>query len=215
MDITLGQLPIPDWGLICPTCRYLLRGLPSHRCPECGTELDIPSLIHSWTRLRPPRFTGRELPLPDFGLTCGACDEPLTGAVSHACPHCSAPFDPESLRPPRKWFILDAGMAAPAPIPAVMSLLAAELVPHVPVKEKTVGEIYGGHSMLYDRLRVASEFYFEVLWLLQRARGEMEQARAASGAHDWTCPHCGEQNPGHFEICWNCERIQNSELRIK
>lgn len=106
-------------------------------------------------------------------------------------------------------------MAAPAPIPAVMSLLAAELVPHVPVKEKTVGEIYGGHSMLYDRLRVASEFYFEVLWLLQRARGEMEQARAASGAHDWTCPHCGEQNPGHFEICWNCERIQNSEFRIK
>ena len=68
MDIDLNTLPIPDWGLICPKCRYPLVGLPAHRCPECGTEFDMADVVQTWHRLRDPRFTGHELPLPDFGL---------------------------------------------------------------------------------------------------------------------------------------------------
>lgn len=25
-----------------------------------------------------------------------------------------------------------------------------------------------------------------------------------SGGKDWTCPQCGEDIPGNFEMCWNC-----------
>ena len=211
MDIALNTLPIPDWGLLCPTCRYRLKGLPSHRCPECGTDLDIPSLIRPWTRLRPPRFTGEELPLPDFGLECGKCGGLLAGAPARACTDCGETFDPQASRPPREWFILDAILCGSLPIPAVQLLMANETVPHVPVDEKSIGEIFGGHNVLYDRLRAPSEFYFEVLWLLQRAKREMEQVRTTGSRHDWKCSHCGEENPGHFDICWKCQRNQNSE----
>jgi hypothetical protein len=205
VDIDLGQLPIPDWGLVCPKCSYPLQGLPSHRCPECGQSLDIAELVQSWTRLREPRFTGRELPLPDFGLNCAACGRPLAGAREHRCPACQAGFDWSALRPPKEWFVLGAESCGDLPIPGVQALLAAELVPHFPVTEKTVGEVYGGQSMTVGRLRVASEFYFEVLWLLQQARAEMRAARAAGWHRRWRCPGCGELNPGHFEICWNCQ----------
>jgi predicted RNA-binding Zn-ribbon protein involved in translation (DUF1610 family) len=212
MDIALDELPIPDWGLLCPVCRYPLRGLPTHRCPECGTKLDIPALIRPWTRLRPPRFTGDELPFPDFGLTCAACGAPLAGAPDHTCPDCGEPFDAQALRPRREWFIIDASLCGSLPVAGVQSVLAAEAVPHVPVDEKSVGEIIGGHGALHDRLRAPSEFYFEVLWLLQKARKEVERVRGAGGRPDWRCSHCGEENPGHFEVCWNCERIHGSEL---
>src|SRR3954468_23040875 len=32
-------MPVPDAAL-CLTCNYALRGLESHRCPECGREFD-------------------------------------------------------------------------------------------------------------------------------------------------------------------------------
>ena len=30
-----------------------------------------------------------------------------------------------------------------------------------------------------------------------------EQAAPQGG--DWTCPSCGEENPGNFDLCWSCE----------
>jgi hypothetical protein len=35
------DLPIPDLGLRCLNCGYLLAGLPSHRCAECGRAIDL------------------------------------------------------------------------------------------------------------------------------------------------------------------------------
>lgn len=206
VDVDLNQLPIPDWDLHCPECNYPLRGLPSHRCPECGCELDIAALIGTWTRLRPPRFTGQELPLPDFGLTCAACGGALAGATAHACPHCAQPFDPADRLPRREWFIVDEGLCAPLMVAVVQVLLAEERVPYVLAKEKTLTEIYGGHRMTFTRLRVPREFFFEVLWLVQRARNDVAQTRAAGDLPDWTCPRCGEENPGHFELCWSCQQ---------
>jgi predicted amidophosphoribosyltransferase len=202
MDIDLQQLPIPDWGLLCPKCRYPLKGLPSHRCPECGEPLDIPELVRSWTRLRGPRFFGDESPLPDYGLTCAACDAALAGAERSVCPGCGEPFDAQALRPPGEWFILDRKMCAPLAVPGAEALLAHEGVPHFEVKEDALGKIWGTQSITVDRLWVASEFYFEVLWLLARARREVEQAQA--DARTWVCQGCREENPGHFEVCWNC-----------
>jgi hypothetical protein len=48
------------------------------------------------------------------------------------------------------------------------------------------------------------------IWLvdaadLARARGVFERfERPAPAAQPRRCPACGEENPGAFEICWNC-----------
>ncbi len=204
-DINLNQLPIPDWGLVCPNCQYPLMGLPSHRCPECGRELIIPELVQSWTRLRPPRFTGNERPLPDFGLDCAHCDHPLAGASADQCPRCDAPFDLAALRPTRDWFPVDADLCRPLPVAGMHMLLVHEHVPHFEERENALRKVYGTPSITVSRIMVASEFYFEVLWLIEHARAEFDKARQAAEHDQWHCPHCGEDNPLHFEVCWNCE----------
>lgn len=201
MEIDFQQLPIPDWDLACPRCNYPLRGLPSHRCPECGAAFVPAELVQTWTRVRPPRYTGHERPLPDFGLTCEACGAALAGAARNECPACGAPFDLERLRPPDEWFMLDSGLAGGLPIPGVQVRLAQEYIPHFEVKDDALRRIYGVQSMTVTRLRVAREFFFEVLWLLARTRREIETARRAQ---PWRCPRCGQKNPSNFEICWNC-----------
>lgn len=204
MNVDLNQLPIPDWGLECPGCRYPLRGLPSHRCPECGAELDIPSLVGPWTRLRDPWYHGDESPLPDFGLACATCDTELAGASRNACPNCGETFDLQALRPRASWFLIDARFCGSVALPALQVLLTTELVPHIPVEERTVREIYGGHNAFFTRLRVPSEFYFDVLALLQQARRDIEAAHQRGAAGDWVCTQCREENPGNFDLCWNC-----------
>jgi rubrerythrin len=37
--------PIPDIGLVCPKCAYLLKGLREQRCPECGNPFDLVRMI--------------------------------------------------------------------------------------------------------------------------------------------------------------------------
>jgi hypothetical protein len=205
VDIDLQQLPIPDWGLVCPFCGYQLQGLPRHRCPECGRDFDIRSLIGSWTRLRDPRFTGRELPVPDYGLSCRQCQAPLASAERFECPQCGAPFDLPALRPAKMWFALDRTLCGELPIPGVQALLAAEDVPHAPFFGMTLNELYLGQGSFASQLQVPSEFFFDVLWLIRRAQLEVEAARTAGPGTDWRCGRCGAKNPRHCEICWQCE----------
>ena len=210
VDIDLERLPIPDFGLVCPACGYPLRDLPEHRCPECGTKFAVKDLVRTWTRLRGPRFTGHESPLPDFGLACATCGQALVGAVEQRCPGCGAAFDPEAVRPKEAWFVLDARLCGDLPIPAVQALLAMEGVPHFPLTERTLGQIYGSESFVLAGLRTPSEFYYELLWLLRRTLNEVQAARATADRDLWPCPQCGEHNPAHFEVCWNCERPRHA-----
>ena len=213
VEIDVWQLPIPDWGLGCPKCRYLLRGLPSHRCPECGTKLDMSEIVKPWHRLRAPRFTGEELPFPDFGLQCANCGRPLVGTRKHACPSCDTPFDLQAIRPWRKWFVIDGEMCGRVPLPIIEVKLGMELVPYMQQKDKVLREIYMGPRMLGSRLVVPNEFFFEVLWLIRRAELEIEDGRARAETERWACAQCGEENPGNFELCWSCQaaRMANSE----
>lgn len=205
MQIDLNQLPIPDWGLICPRCRYPLRGLPSHRCPQCGTKFDMEQLVQTWHRLRPPRFDGRELPWPDFGLRCRRCDAALAGVERFACAACGTEFDPDAFRPRRDWFILGPESAGRLTMPAVEALFAAEYVPYLRQTTTTMQEIYGGQRVPGQRVQIPTEFYFDAMWLLRRAELQMrESAAAAAAAGDWPCASCGEAVPAHFEICWQC-----------
>ena len=204
MEIDLNILPIPDWGLECPQCRYPLVGLPGHRCPECGTAFDMADVVKPWHRLRGPRFTGGELPLPDFGLLCHVCRHPLAGARRRACPDCGVPFDLEAIRPRRNWFIVDQAMCGEVSLAGLEPLLAAEHVPHMRAHGKLLAEIYGVAKIVGSRLLVPAEFYFELLWLIRNAANEIEQVRREPGT-PWTCPNCGEEVPEHFKVCWNCE----------
>ena len=204
VEIDLDRLPIPDWDVHCPRCGYPLRGLPEHRCPECGARFRMQDVVHTWTRLRDPFYTGHESPLPDFGLRCTRCGQSLAGAVGGRCPHCGEPFDIGHFRPPGDWFVIDESLADPLPLAAAEVLLANHYVPFVRLDERRPVELYLGSRAVGSRLRVPSEFFFDVLYLLRRTRDEMQHARA-SAATPWGCPSCGETVPGHFEQCWNCQ----------
>ena len=202
--IDIHQLPIPMWDLRCPDCHYDLTGLPSHRCPECGLSFDIADVVQSWHRLRAPTFTGREQPVPDFGLECAKCDEPLVGSMGSVCGHCAAPLDLEKVRPTRKWFTLDRMIRRGVPMDLIEALLVEEQVPYRIEKDQTAGEIFGFTTMDQVRIRVLSEFFFDFLHLV-RIREEEQQSDVERAAQDrWTCAECDEKNPGHFDLCWSC-----------
>jgi hypothetical protein len=50
----------------------------------------------------------------------------------------------------------------------------------------------------------------------ERARQIIEQwetehrtGGASSSLRPWACPHCGQEVPGEFDVCWNCEYARN------
>jgi ssDNA-binding Zn-finger/Zn-ribbon topoisomerase 1 len=203
MDIDLYQLPIPNWNLRCPTCAYLLNGLTSHRCPECGTAFDVPQLIESWVRLRNPRYTGNELPFPDFGLACGDCGQTLAGAEQQACPACRRPFDPQAVRPTGDWFGATPQWRLGIPLHVVMLMLDEADIPYV-LQERQ-------HAFVSrpPELFVVSEFFFDFLHLIHARALEKKYVDEEQSAPDWQCPACGAEIPGHFHLCWNCQHERN------
>lgn len=204
MEIDLYQLPIPDWGVLCPQCSYPLVGLPAHRCPECGLKFDMGEVVQSWHRLRPPRFTGQEDPFPDFGMDCTRCRRPLAGARGFACPHCDTRFDPESRRPRRDWHPINDDLYGGVSAATLAPILAAEKVPYMFAENNVIRDVFGVTNVTDARLLIPNEFYFDTLWLIQRSVVELRSRRGKAGA-SWRCPRCSEKVPGHFEVCWNCQ----------
>lgn len=199
MDVNLDELPIPDWGLTCPGCGYLLCGLPSHRCPECGRDLDMAAIVETWHRLREPRFTGRESPLPDFGLDCQACGRPLAGAAEWACPACGGAFDTQAFRPRTEWFEVTPQLRAGLPFQLLESILAAEYVPFM------VRDDHNALGLMRWRLLVPGEFYFDFRRLVRDAQVRIAAQQDCPAAQAWRCLQCGSENPDAFDICWQCQ----------
>lgn len=208
----MNTLPIPAWDLRCPRCGYLLNGLPSHVCPECGTRVNLAALLRPWTRLREPRFTGRESPLPDFGLRCQACGAALAGSVQRTCRACGRRFDPESFRPKSEWFPVDSASCGGLPVAALEGALAAEGIPYYAADRKGLLDLHLDARAGAARLMVRSEFCFDFLHLLCRIRSEIGQRRAAPRGRPWRCGSCGERVPAHFEVCWNCQAARGASL---
>lgn len=201
--IDIFQLPIPDWGLECPRCRYTLFALSTHRCPECGLTLDMREIVKPWTALRPPRFDGSERPLPDFGFDCESCRVSLAGATADACPACATRFDLAGIVPSKTWFPITATAAHPITLPHLQAIFVAEQLPHVPIDQRTMHEHVLGQRSIGTDLLVPREYWFEVRWLIAAAICEINAVRASSTA-DWQCSGCGEKVPANFDICWNC-----------
>jgi hypothetical protein len=205
MAVDVYTLPIPDWNLTCPQCGYRLNGLPEHRCPECGSRFDMRKVVKTWHRLRDPVFTGRELPLPDWGMRCRQCGYILTGASAYRCPECGTEFDPLNARPTGTWFALTPAMCEELAMPAVEVLLTSENIPFFADESRTVYEIVMGQRFLGYKLIVASEFYFDVAYIVRRAAEDVARARGEAGDEMWRCGKCQEENPPTFDVCWNCE----------
>ena len=201
MEIDIEQLPIPDWNLVCRKCGYSLKTLPRHRCPECGLEVIMSELVQPWTRLRDPQFTGRELPLPDFGLVCGECEAPLAGATELQCPDCRTPFDPCDGAPTGQWYKIPSALLGELPPQAVEIILAEEFIPYVRRERRDLSRILGVDALADVRIEVPGEFYFDLLAALCRH----ERTAADPAGPDWTCPNCHEANPATFKICWQCQ----------
>ena len=209
MPVDLQQLPIPDWELHCPQCRYPLVGLPTHRCPECGLKLEMEQIVGPLVKLREPRFTGAERPLPDFGLLCGRCRRPLAGAAGNDCAHCGSPFvcDPPEDRD--GWVRIDADLSAPLSVMHLQSVLADEQVPHVPYQLRSDEQTAIPVPLARRTMLVRREFWFEMRWLIARATRDMRDRVRESG-EEWTCPTCGEAVPYTFDICWQCQTARQA-----
>lgn len=94
--------------------------------------------------------------------------------------------------------------------PQITDLLQRMKVPYMEVMRP--GDIvYGIGSPIGKGARIAvpRACFFKVIDLLRRlAFGEPmpKPESQQSEGRAWACAACGEQNPGNFEICWNCGR---------
>jgi hypothetical protein len=161
-------------------------------------------VVRPWHRLRSPTFTGRERPLPDFGLECARCDASLAGAEGTACVKCFAPFDLERLKPAGEWFTVDRELRRSIPVDLIVALLTEQYVPYRIEENQTYRAIYGLSATDPVRLRVMSAFFFDFLRLVRVREQEHLSDVERSSPGRWACPECGESNPGHFDICWSC-----------
>jgi hypothetical protein len=194
------RLPIPEWlDLLCPRCRYPLRGLPGHRCPECGTSFNIDDLVTSATPLRLPETTPATRPVPELGFACQSCDYPLRGLPGERCPECGQPFDLADFIPKGEWVELGS-IGTELEKRLIFDRLRESGIPclwgdSVNPLEAVTGpssSIQGGRA-----LQVRRDYYLDALALMHTLR---ERSRGL-----WQCPRCGEKVPATFDICWNCQ----------
>lgn len=204
MDIDLHALPVPDWGLTCPVCRYALAGLPAHRCPECGHAFDVAALVKTWTRLREPWFSGTERPIPVWGLHCRGCGLALEGMRGDNCEGCGRSLARELARPRGEWFVLEKKHHAGLLMHTVLALMEDAAIPHYQSQEQTLWQIYLGSSPLDQRIRVRSEFLFDLLYVVEQERRRLAEETQEHGGSSWRCADCQEENPANFAICWSC-----------
>ncbi len=90
--------------------------------------------------------------------------------------------------------------------PKVIAMLKSAQIPFMEVLHP--GESMMGQLGTVDsrgRISVPRDCYFEVIDLLRRqALGEPLPDFNETARADWQCAGCREENPGNFDVCWNC-----------
>lgn len=156
-------------------------------------------------------FDPNQLPMPDLGLVCRDCGYPLAYATEHRCPECGWRFEVDDLVPPGEFPALYADGREVRGTPQVVNLLKRYQVPFIALADPSVG-VFGlvrTSSQVGDPLAVPRERYLEVIDLLRRSRQDEAMPPAPERVNpdkSWTCSHCAESNPGHFQVCWNCQQ---------
>jgi len=181
--------------------------------PEAGATAEERALVAPPGR---PFFTGRELPIPDFGWHCTDCGYELRALSRHLCPECGTPFDPEALLGNEPSVSL-CPVSSEVERAVVKSVLDARRIPHRFEATDTLGDTLKMRLPSETKLglvKVPREFYFDaVFWLRRATEAEPSAATCAGCASsesdeeegpDWTCPNCEESVPAGFDMCWNC-----------
>lgn len=152
-------------------------------------------------------FDPHALPVPDLGLRCLGCGYHLAGLPTHRCPECGRAFDVDEHIPRGDYPVVIFDGQEVLLTPEVIDLVRRYQVPflesHGPIEAA-----YGLNRAVMNRSRltVPRDRYFEVIDLLRRqAAGQpMPPPPDSQARPDWACDHCGEHNPGTFELCWQC-----------
>jgi predicted RNA-binding Zn-ribbon protein involved in translation (DUF1610 family) len=153
-------------------------------------------------------FDPESLPIPDLGLKCLSCGYHLAGLPRHICPECGRPIQMEEHIPPGEFPMLIFNGQYVMLANELRELLRRYAIPFMENKIYDEIVMMGPQAASSGRLCVPRERYFEVIDLLRRRMlGEPmpDVPDAAAGVEEWTCPGCGESNPGSFELCWNCQ----------
>ncbi len=91
-------------------------------------------------------------------------------------------------------------------LPEVLDLLRQYQIPFVEVLGPA-DSLYGltGATHRRTRIGVIRSRYWEVIDLLRRhVLGQPLPTVEVSDRPAWTCSGCREENPGTFDLCWNC-----------
>ncbi len=208
--------PILPVGLTCPKCGYLLNGLDRNRCPECGKSFYVRQMLEGTTFVqlhlgigsdppdahlprRDPQFNGRERPVPEFGLNCPECEQPLVGVADEFCPECGAFLDLPSIPRGGDWVDISRYVLARV-APIARRVLYEARVPYmIGAAERRALSGFMSNMELVATLLVPRVFFLDAMYELTRAAPPEEEH-----VPRWTCPKCGEDVPAGFEICWNC-----------
>ena len=165
-------------------------------------------LVPPWTRVREPELTGAEDPFPNCGVQCAHCGHELAGATGGRCGNCEAPIRADELRPPGEWFRLRSEWLGGMPEAQIAALLREELIPFVMRVGRTTEEIVMGAAFAETPILIPSDYYFDMRALIRDVQRDVARRRELA-QHERPCPHCGEENPGSFDHCWNCEKPLN------
>ncbi len=83
------------------------------------------------------------------------------------------------------------------------SILDEVKIPCFIQNENTANPLTAGANFL-PSLCVLNDFDFDKAIDILKAR----QVKPIEGGADWTCPSCGETNPGNFDSCWKCDALR-------
>lgn len=163
-------------------------------------------------------FDPEQLPLADFGLSCKGCGYPLANLTRLQCPECGLKivlddYIPEGAMPPL-WADGDRVKLTAD----IAELFTAYQIPYLEIQDASWGML-----PMLDNIRrregppigVPRERYFEAIDLLRRVKHDEPlpppPPKPDDDAPDWACPACGEENPGHFEVCWQCQAAREGQ----
>ena len=154
-------------------------------------------------------------PLPDLGLKCKTCGYPLAGLHKCQCPECGRLFTLEEYIPPGPTPRLYADGKPVRATQEVVELLGRYDIPWQPLNEPSDG-MFGGIPLTKGQTTPAigvsqSDYFFTVDLIRRQKQGEPlppepDDVTRLRPTVTWTCTSCGEENPGHFDICWSCQQ---------
>lgn len=90
------------------------------------------------------------------------------------------------------------------------NLADAHIVLHLLQSENITAHIFNEHAQSGMGEIPFTHAYPEV-WIaaesdLSRAQNLIYAYQSTPAGNNWRCTNCGEENPGNFELCWQCAR---------